>query len=232
MVKKRVSKQSHPPKKAAEAPAPDMNRRSFLRNAAIGSTGLAAIVASLSPLKDLEKFTSVDEFLQQHYKELTAEKMSAVLERIENEVERQYGIRPHVRDLKPMDGVEFVYALNLTRCIGCRKCVHACVAENNQSRSPEVQYIRVLKMPNGTFDLEQGDHNYEPKSVPDPGHFYMPIQCHQCKNPPCVKVCPVEATWQESDGITVIDYDWCIGCRYCEAACPYFARRFNLEFLN
>jgi molybdopterin-containing oxidoreductase family iron-sulfur binding subunit len=42
-----------------------------------------------------------------------------------------------------------------------------------------------------------------------------------------VKVCPVDATWTESDGITVIDYDWCIGCRYCEAACPYFARRFN-----
>ena len=55
----------------------------------------------------------------------------------------------------------------------------------------------------------------------------MPVQCHQCKNPPCVKVCPVEATWQEPDGITVIDYDWCIGCRYCEAACPYWARRFN-----
>ena len=55
----------------------------------------------------------------------------------------------------------------------------------------------------------------------------MPVQCQQCKNPPCVKVCPVKATWQEPDGITVIDYDWCIGCRYCEAACPYFARRFN-----
>jgi molybdopterin-containing oxidoreductase family iron-sulfur binding subunit len=54
-----------------------------------------------------------------------------------------------VRDLKPMNGVEFVYCLNLTRCVGCRKCVHACVAENNQSRSPEIQYIRVLKMPNG-----------------------------------------------------------------------------------
>jgi Fe-S-cluster-containing dehydrogenase component len=40
-------------------------------------------------------------------------------------------------------------------------------------------------------------------------------------------VCPVEATWQERDGIVVVDYDWCIGCRYCEAACPYHARRFN-----
>jgi Fe-S-cluster-containing dehydrogenase component len=55
----------------------------------------------------------------------------------------------------------------------------------------------------------------------------MPVQCQQCANPPCVKVCPVHATWQEKDGITVIDYDWCIGCRYCEAACPYWARRFN-----
>ena len=51
--------------------------------------------------------------------------------------------------------------LNLSRCIGCRKCVHACVAENNQSRRPEIQYIRVLEMPRGTMDLEQGDHYYD-----------------------------------------------------------------------
>ncbi len=55
----------------------------------------------------------------------------------------------------------------------------------------------------------------------------MPVQCHQCKNPPCVHACPVKATWQEPDGIIVVDYNWCIGCRYCMAACPYFARRFN-----
>jgi molybdopterin-containing oxidoreductase family iron-sulfur binding subunit len=204
-----------------------MNRRSFLRKSTVLASGIAALAASLAPLRELKDFTSTEEFLQKHYKELTPEEMTQVLARIEREVERQYGLRPHVRDLKPMDGVEFVYALNLTRCIGCRKCVHACVAENNQSRSPEIQYIRVLKMPNGTFDMEKGDHNYAPESVPEKGFFYMPVQCHQCKNPPCVKVCPVNATWQEPDGITVIDYDWCIGCRYCEAACPYWARRFN-----
>jgi len=132
-----------------------------------------------------------------------------------------------VKDYKPMDGAEFRYCLNLTRCIGCRKCVHACVAENNQSRNPEIQYIRVLKMPHGSLDMEKGDHYYSPAAVPEKGFFYMPVQCQQCENPPCVKVCPVKATWQEPDGITVIDYDWCIGCRYCEAACPYFARRFN-----
>jgi molybdopterin-containing oxidoreductase family iron-sulfur binding subunit len=205
-----------------------MTRRSFLRTSAALSAGVAAIAAGLAPLRKLGQYSSVDEFLQKYYKELTPEEMKAVLARIEDEVQRQYGIRPHVRDYKPMNGVEFVYALNLTRCVGCRKCVHACVAENNQSRNPEIQYIRVLKMPNdGTFDVDKGDHNYAPKSVPEAGSFYMPVQCHQCKNPPCVRVCPVKATWQEADGITVIDYNWCIGCRYCEAACPYYARRFN-----
>jgi molybdopterin-containing oxidoreductase family iron-sulfur binding subunit len=55
----------------------------------------------------------------------------------------------------------------------------------------------------------------------------MPVSCQQCANPPCVSACPVDATWRERDGIIVIDYDWCIGCRYCEAACPYGARHFN-----
>jgi Fe-S-cluster-containing dehydrogenase component len=207
----------------------DLNRRSFLRTGAAAVGGIAALAAALSPLKDLkpDELPTVDEFLQKHYKEMNAQEMEQALERIREQVAKRYGVRPHLRDVKPMDGVEFVYALNLSRCIGCRKCVHACVEENNQSRSPEIQYIRVLEMPRGTTDVEQANHHYDHAMVPSPNHYYMPVQCHQCANPPCVKVCPVEATWQEPDGITVIDYDWCIGCRYCEAACPYWARRFN-----
>ncbi|MDF1810362.1 MAG: 4Fe-4S dicluster domain-containing protein [Phycisphaerales bacterium] len=208
---------------------PGLTRRSFLRRGTAATGAVAAIAASLSPLRELgdtDDF-SVQKFLQKHYKEMDGKDMASALERISKEVEKRYEVRPEIRDIKPMDGVEFVYALNLTRCIGCRKCVHACVDENNQSRDPEIQYIRVLEMPRGTIDIEQGNHHYDHATVPSDDHYYMPIQCHQCANPPCVKVCPVEATWQEPDGITVIDYDWCIGCRYCEAACPYWARRFN-----
>jgi molybdopterin-containing oxidoreductase family iron-sulfur binding subunit len=68
---------------------------------------------------------------------------------------------------------------------------------------------------------------YNPKTVPEPGKFYFPVACQQCENPPCVKVCPVKATWKEPDGIVAIDYDWCIGCRCCMAACPYGARHFT-----
>jgi molybdopterin-containing oxidoreductase family iron-sulfur binding subunit len=212
-----------------EQPQRPVTRRSFLRAGLAMSGGLAAVAAALSPLRELKDDSdlSVGKFLQKHYKEMTKDDMEAALARIRADVEKRYGVRPEIRDIKARAGVEFVYALNLSRCIGCRRCVHACVNENNQSRSPEIQYIRVLEMPRGTLDIEQADHHYDRPTVPDANHFYMPVQCHQCANPPCVKVCPVEATWTEPDGITVIDYDWCIGCRYCEAACPYWARRFN-----
>jgi molybdopterin-containing oxidoreductase family iron-sulfur binding subunit len=204
-----------------------MERRDFLKSGTLTvAAGVAAVAAALSPLKDLDT-DHLEGFFQQHYKELTPGEMKAVLKRISDKVEEEYEVRPDLRDIKPLDGVQFAYALNLTRCIGCRKCVHACVRENNQSRSPEIQYIRVLEMPQGTMDLEKGNHTYSPEKVPREDHFYMPVQCHQCENAPCTKACPVEATWKEPDGIVVVDYNWCIGCRYCEAACPYWARRFN-----
>ncbi len=207
----------------------EITRRGFLRKGAAGIAGAAAFAAALSPLRDLDldDLPSVEEFLQAHYKEMTEADKRIVLERIAARVEKRYHVKADITDPPPLDGVEFVYGLNLSRCIGCRKCVHACVKENNQSRSPEIQYIRVLQMEKGGINVETADHHYKPETVPDPTKYYMPVQCHQCKNPPCVKVCPVKATWQEPDGIVVIDYDWCIGCRYCEAACPYWARRFN-----
>src|ERR1700693_3996018 len=155
-----------PSSTSSATPNDGVSRRNFLRTSAVFASGWAALAASLAPLRDIQDFPTMERFLQKYYKELKPEEMAKVLKRIESEVERQYGLRPHVRDLKPMDGVEFVYALNLTRCIGCRKCVHACVAEKNQPRHPEIQYIRVLRMPHGSIDMEKAEHNYAPESVP------------------------------------------------------------------
>lgn len=204
-----------------------VSRRDFLKRSAVFSSGVAALIAAMSPLRLLEERITAEEFVQKHYKEMTKEEMDQVITRITAKIKDKHGVNANLRDVKPMDGVEYVYALNLSRCNGSRRCVHACVNENNQSRSPEIQYISVLKMPKGTIDMERGTRHYSPDQVPEEDSYYLPIQCQQCENPPCVKACPVEATWQEKDGITVIDYNWCIGCRYCEAACPYWARRFN-----
>ena len=188
--------------------------------------GVAAFGKAVAPLQGFIEGTSVEEFLQKHYKELTPEELEVILRRLEAETKEDYGAEVSISDQKPLEGVEFAYALNLSVCIGCRRCVHACHEENNHDRASRNSYIRVFEMEMGSLDLESGDAGYD-HEVPAPGKFYLPVQCQQCRNPPCVKVCPVEATWKQEDGVVVVDYNWCIGCRYCEAACPYHARRFN-----
>ena len=206
-----------------------LSRRDFITGMAVTLAAAGAGAAALSPLINAEEVPSVDDFLQKHYERLTTDEKKAIFARLENEISSKYGVKATISDPQPLDGVVYGYALNIGRCIGCRKCVYACMKENNLSRDPQVQYIRVLKMKKEGqgIDLETSVHDYPQEEAGDPDYYYMPVQCQQCANPPCVKVCPVKATWQEKDGIVVVDYNWCIGCRYCEAACPYHARRFN-----
>ncbi len=220
------SRPSKPDSNSSKGMEP-LERRSFLKMGAFGALFCGGLGAALEPLRHFDNDTDLEAFMQQQYERLTPEAMEKILRRLETEIKERHGVDAHVQDMKPLPDVQFAYALNIGRCIGCRRCVHACVEENNQSRDPEIQYIRVLEMPEGTLDVEKSDHNYAPEEVPAEGKYYMPVQCHQCDNPPCVKACPVRATWKEEDGIVVVDYNWCIGCRYCEAACPYWARRFN-----
>jgi molybdopterin-containing oxidoreductase family iron-sulfur binding subunit len=160
--------------------------------------------------------------------EMPPDRLKDALREMERRYAQQFGAAVTVSDEKALPGVEFAYALDLSRCVGCRRCVYACVEENNQSRDPQVQWIRVFQMEKGKgVDFSEADPYYAPAEVPEEGHFYVPVQCQQCRNAPCTKVCPTGATWTEPDGIVVVDYDWCIGCRYCMAACPYGARHFN-----
>lgn len=96
------------------------------------------------------------------------------------------------------------------KCIGCGYCIHACRASNNVS--PDISWTPVIEMG------EVCD-----KAV------YLPRPCQNCGKAPCVEVCPVGATTIRADGVVMMDYDRCIGCRYCVVACPYGARAFNWE---
>jgi len=204
----------------------EVDRRTALK-AAGATLGAAAFAKAMAPIVEWASTeTSATEFLQKHFKELGPDELTTVMRRLEDETREEYGADVTIADHRPQKGVKFGYALNLSICIGCRKCAEACHKENNHDRASGNSYIRVLEMDRGSLDLESGNADYD-HPVPQPDKFYMPVQCQQCDHPPCVNVCPVEATWKEDDGVVVVDYNWCIGCRYCEAACPYHARRFN-----
>ncbi len=198
-------------------------RRAFLKLAGAAAAATAAVAAtgcgSTAP--------TTEEFLRQHYKKLSAEEKQRIFARIEEETKARTGVTTHISDPPPLDGVEYAYALNLSVCNGSRRCVEACARENNLPDDPEIRYIRVFEMEAGSLEFEEATPYYAHENLPAKDKYYMPVQCHQCDNPPCVKACPVQATWKEPDGIVVVDYSWCIGCRFCVVACPYFARRFN-----
>jgi molybdopterin-containing oxidoreductase family iron-sulfur binding subunit len=210
-----------PNQESRDNPAFRMSRRKMMK-------GVAAALGAIA-LPEKEASASVwESFFQKHFREMSKPEMEKVLARLEKEYGKTYGKAVKVRATPHMEGTSYGYGLDLSRCIGCRRCVYGCVGENNQSRDPQIHYIRVLQLDKERgVDLEHAEHYYNPAKVPEKGHFYMPVQCHQCENPPCTKVCPVQATWKERDGIVVVDYNWCIGCRYCIAACPYGARHFN-----
>ena len=160
---------------------------------------------------------------------MTNDEKEALIARLEARYLKKYGKKFKVSAQEAIPNTLWGYGLDLSRCIGCRRCVYACVDENNSSRcKPQSQWIRVIRLKKGSLiDLENSEHYYNPETVPEKDYIYMPVQCQHCEKPPCVKVCPVHATWKEPDGLVVVDYNWCIGCRYCIAACPYRGRIFN-----
>jgi len=217
----------------AKAENKGLTRRRLLKK--IGIAGFSGVaVASGTTLAEQVTEDRVEEFsdslaslFQTHYRRMSPEEVEATIARLKRKTKRKYGKNISIDTTHPLPNVLFGYALNISKCKGYRKCVDACVEENNQGRDTQIQYIRVLEMERGSMNLEESNHYYDPETVPQKGKFYMPVQCMQCENPPCVRACPVKATWKETDGVVVIDYDWCIGCRYCMTACPYWARHFN-----
>lgn len=108
-------------------------------------------------------------------------------------------------------GKKFVMVVDLGRCKNARKCVIACQKMHHLPEDKEWLNIKLMK------DNDQ--------SAP----YWFPKMCFHCDNPPCVKVCPVDATFKRTDGLVLIDNERCIGCKFCMAACPYSTRVFNWD---
>lgn len=207
-----------------------LKRRDFFKSAArLTALGGAALASGCGS----EAFGSKEvlglqwkEFFKKNYRLMTQREKDETVRRLERLAKIKRGVDLQVSNNPPIEGVLFGYAFNVTRCEGYMECVAACVKENNLDRKSNMQYIRIFEMEPGEMTPDVGDGKFFHR-VPVEDHFYMGAQCYHCDKPPCVKACPTKATWKEPDGIVVVDYDWCIGCRYCIAACPYHGRRFN-----
>lgn len=112
-------------------------------------------------------------------------------------------------DTKPSKH-RWAMVIDQAKCNGCGYCSLACRATNDTAQGREWNVV-----------LEGNTVNHKPVFTPRP--------CMHCEHAPCVEVCPVGATYKRDDGIVAMDYDKCIGCRYCQVACPYEARVFNWE---
>jgi molybdopterin-containing oxidoreductase family iron-sulfur binding subunit len=205
-------------------------RREFLKGtakaAALGGAAMLSGCGSGMFGSDEEFSLRWKEYFKKNYRLMTQEEKDETVRRLERLTKIRSGAGIQMSSKTPINGVLFGYAFNVTRCEGYMECVAACVKENNLDRKSNTQYIRIFEMEHGQMSPEVGDGKYFHK-VPVEDHFYMGVQCFHCESAPCIKACPTKATWKEPDGIVVVDYDWCIGCRYCMAACPYYGRRFN-----
>ena len=186
-------------------------------------TACASIV---SEEKREESMLDWNEYFKGNFRLMTDEEKAETVGRLERKHELQTGKTLNMSAADALPGVLYGYAFNISKCRGYMDCIRGCLEENNQDRATDMRYIRIHEHKQGGMNFHEADDDFF-HEVPAADHFYMGTQCFHCENPPCVHVCPVQATWKEPDGIVVVDYDWCIGCRYCMAACPYDARRFN-----
>ncbi len=181
----------------------DKSRRKFLKVATLGGLSVASgsLIASCGSENDSGETVKL---LDQNNKLVEVKKKDINVAKANEDLEYL-----QKRGREGLPGKKFVMVIDLSKCKNARKCMRAC--QSAHQLWPDQHHINVLEM-----DDIENDSTY-----------FMPKLCNHCDNPPCVTVCPVDATFKRQDGLVLIDNERCIGCRFCIAACPYSARSFN-----
>lgn len=117
---------------------------------------------------------------------------------------------------------QYAFHFNSNFCTGCKACQIVC--KDKWDLGVGVTWRRVAEHSSGQWTINP-DGTYNQTIV----GYYVSVACNHCANPACVEVCPTQAMHRRDDGIVMIDYDQCIGCRYCDWACPYGAPQFDSE---
>lgn len=182
-------------------------RRDFLKSGLLASTLLSGCNTDPNPFEPSEPVVPSGE---------TVKLLSVNGEIIE--VDKAF-LKP-VPELPPIpnsearigiEGKKFVMVIDLSRCKNLKRCQEAC--NHMHHIHPGQNWIKI-------YSMQDAEHT---------APYWQPTTCMHCDEPPCVKVCPVDATFKRQDGIVLIDSDRCVGCRFCMAACPYSSRVFNWE---
>jgi Fe-S-cluster-containing dehydrogenase component len=145
----------------------------------------------------------------------------------------QGGQADYERGPQALNGKRWGMVVDQKKCLkakeGCKLCVDACHLVHNvpQMQNPKHEVKWIWQTPfDHAFPDNENEFMKEYVKENMKGLPYI-VLCNHCDNPPCVRVCPTKATFRRPDGIVMMDYHRCIGCRYCMAACPYGARSLN-----
>lgn len=179
------------------------SRRDFLKKGLLAGAGAVFAGGVVSSFNAFAESGDTIKVLGSDGKILSVEKshLKEIGARTENQMQKE--------GREGIPGRNWIKVIDLSKCRNARACMAAC--QNAHVLKPEQHHINVLRMDRGAGTTP----------------YFMPKPCQHCDNPPCTKVCPVDATFKRQDGIVLIDNERCIGCRFCIAACPYSARVFN-----
>ncbi|PUZ26917.1 prokaryotic molybdopterin-containing oxidoreductase family, iron-sulfur binding subunit [Chitinophaga costaii] len=186
------------------------SRRAFLSGAALTAVTVAA--AACNGLKDPFSTQAEDQQVAPTGEKVKLLSVNGEVIEVDKAFLKPVPHMPSVSNSEARIGIpgkKFVMVIDLARCKNLKHCQASC---NHMHHIQDGQnWIKVQKMKESAYTAP----------------YWQPTTCMHCDEPPCVKVCPVDATFKRQDGIVLIDSDRCIGCRFCMAACPYSTRVFN-----